>query len=317
MSCACGRPAVLPTNNDTKQGALKPTHCFEHWVELTYQERWGMKITKKWQKKLDTCAATRCLGEPVGTVDGACFDEDGRVQLCARHLDEATAEFKLWEIPGSVERADSAMPQTAPAAAPPDDLAGEMRLEKEAANSFLAELRDFSIQTQDELEFVAEVLAETKGRIKALETRRAEITKPISAALKSVRDLFAPPINALKSGESRLKELIADAKNREAKENAAAIEAAAEALDDGNNTAALQATEQVRHTSNVQTLQTREVWAFEITDADAVDRLLCSPDEKKIRQLIRDCAESGTDPAELQLSGLRFFKKTVVASKSR
>lgn len=287
-----------------------------------------MKIAKSWKKKPGYCAAMRCKTKAAASVVGSYFyiSKDERIPLCSKHLDKANEEFKLWEVEGVVFMMNGAplssealKPSTKPAERPKADthaeLVQELKKEESEASEALALLKDFKINTQEDLEFVAEALADVKGYLKRLEARRKEITDPMNAALRSVRSLFKPPIDAHKETERLLKQLISDAKAREEKENTVAIEAAAAALDDGDVETTHDALAHVRHTSNVGSIQTRKIWDFEIVDADNVHRDLCSPDRAKIKAYMKEERDDNGEP--LYTPGIRFFQKTIVASGSR
>lgn len=59
----------------------------------------------------------------------------------------------------------------------------------------------------------------------------------------------------------------------------------------------------------VQGVTARTVWTFEITDADAVPRVYCSPDEKFIRAYMDAAKKSGASIEELKIPGVAFRKE--------
>lgn len=66
----------------------------------------------------------------------------------------------------------------------------EASTEASTALTVRDELRALPVVTAEQISFASELLIDVKGRLKHLEERLAEITKPLNAALKSARDLF-------------------------------------------------------------------------------------------------------------------------------
>lgn len=274
-----------------------------------------MKITATFHE--GRCAAMRCIDGAVGDVMGLCFDrEEARVPLCERHLSNAVQDFKLDEVPDSYSRfttGETTVAATLPA--PDDDWTLRASLEKEAveAGDALAAAKTFAIETQEDLEFAAEMLAETKGHWKRLDERRKLLTQPMNAAIKSANDLFRPALNYYSAVEFELKARIAEATQRQEAQNQAAIDAAAaaHALGDGDATQAALA--KVINVGNVSGVQTRDVWDFEVTHEAEVPRKYLSVDVDKIRAAMKEHALGGM---VLEIKGVRFFQRTQVASRS-
>lgn len=59
----------------------------------------------------------------------------------------------------------------------------------------------------------------------------------------------------------------------------------------------------------VQGVTARTVWTFEITDADAVPRAYCAPDEKAIRAYMDAAKKSGASVESLAIPGVVFRKE--------
>lgn len=77
------------------------------------------------------------------------------------------------------------------------------------------------IQSRDQFATLADVAAQVKGRLEALEERRAAITTPLHTALKSVNDLFRTPREAFETALDSLKFRLASYRtSEEAKERA-------------------------------------------------------------------------------------------------
>jgi len=69
------------------------------------------------------------------------------------------------------------------------------------------------------------------------------------------------------------------------------------------------AEESQKKTPIVQGVTARTVWTFEITDADAVPRAYCTPDEKAIRAYMDAAKKSGASIESLSIPGVTFRKE--------
>lgn len=69
------------------------------------------------------------------------------------------------------------------------------------------------------------------------------------------------------------------------------------------------AEEPQKKTPIVQGVTARTVWTFEITDADAVPRAYCAPDEKAIRAYMDAAKKSGASVESLAIPGVAFRKE--------
>src|SRR5574340_89035 len=76
----------------------------------------------------------------------------------------------------------------------------------EDANNSLAVSLELKIDTPAMYELAGEELISVKQKIKALETRREAITKPLTAAHKAVMDLFREPITLLTQAKDCLQQ---------------------------------------------------------------------------------------------------------------
>lgn len=139
----------------------------------------------------------------------------------------------------------------------------------------------------DNMALVGEILTDVKKRRNAIEDRLKEITAPLRAAEASARALFSPALNALARAEALLKQKIGEAQKAQLAVNQAAMLAAQTAVARGDTMgAALAAAVLAPPPAPPSNISTREVWTFRVTAPDAVPRLFCSPDEKKIRAFV-------------------------------
>lgn len=191
-------------------------------------------------------------------------------------------------------------------------LTTETQQETTTATRVRDELRSLPVATTEQIAFASELLVDVKGRLKHLEERLAEITKPLNAALKSARDLFRPAMDAYSDAEVVLKQKIASAHEAIAAENRRAMLAAQEALRAGDVRAAALATAVIAEKPEVAGVRTREAWTFRVIDASRVPREFLAVDEKKIRAHVAEHGDSRPIP------GVSIEKTTqVVAARGR
>jgi len=188
-----------------------------------------------------------------------------------------------------------------------DDIFNLAKQEADAQLAVVSEwsslIQDFEIQNDEQQEQVAGVLRDVKKRSSQLEERRKEITVPLNRALSSVNDLFRTPRSKFDALEAVLKGKIAAYLRRKSDENSRMLREAAAAP-----TAALatRAIAQVMPIAPPQGVSVRQVTKFEIIDAEAVPRDLCSPDLDKIKFALSTGRE---------VPGVRVFQESVVAAR--
>lgn len=263
------------------------------------------------------CEAKRCNRPSAATVPGECWDLDGkRVALCERHVQEASQEFSLDEIEGAViplTVASVAVARVEDATAALEaNTQDELREETAEAKGALEEVKALEIQTQDDLDFAAETLAEVKGRSKRLKERLDLITKPMNEALKSARALFKPAMDYYGEIESELKKRISEHALRQEEANRQAMLAASAAHEAGDSEGTAEALASVTTLGEVSGLSTRQTWDFIVEDVSLLPREFLIPNEK----LLGAHARSAKGHAPTPIPGVRFVPKVVVASRS-
>lgn len=170
-----------------------------------------------------------------------------------------------------------------------------------------------------------EFLAQVKHRAKIVEEKRKSYTDPLNAVIKKIKADFDTITDPLSQAEVVVKKGIQTFRDAEAfrekervrKEaeekaraeinkiqngdvSAATIEKAQEA------SAAVQAANvEAPRTVTTQTgqLRTRKDWKFEVLDAAAVPRELCTPDPKLIREAVKNGAR--------EIAGVKIWEETV------
>lgn len=158
----------------------------------------------------------------------------------------------------------------------------ETRREAQTAKDVLAQLRDLVVETPEQIEIAGAILVDVKGEYKRLDERLKQITAPMNAALKSVRDLFRPALLALEEAESLLKAKISQAQLAIAETNRRAMEATQAALAAGNVRLAAQASSAIVSTEAPSGVSYRDAWTFRVVDASKLPRDFLMPDMKKI-----------------------------------
>lgn len=252
--------------------------------------------------KSGVCAAKRCTVPASVQIEGQTWGHGGMIGFCDRHIVEARAQAG-----GAVEVIDA--PKTGTAIVPVDEAA--IAAETQAAIGDLEAFRSFEIETQDDLDMAAGALREVKAKYATLDALRKTITGPMRLAMQRANDLFRQPLDYYAECETVLKGKIADVHRRQEETNRAALAAAAEAAQAGDGDGTTAALSNVVHIGNAPGVSTRDVWDFEVTDADAVPRPFLCPDATAIKKHIADA-----DGEPEAVDGIRFYQRTIVISRA-
>lgn len=164
------------------------------------------------------------------------------------------------------------------------------------ANAVKAALADFPVTTKEQIELASGILVDVKGKARALEERLQEITRPLNAALASVRDLFRPALNAYSEVEVLLKRRIADAHMAIERANREAMEAAAAQMAAGNVLAAAQAATSMVERPAAEGVRTQEILTYRVVNALEVPREFLTVDDKKVRAHLAAHGEASKIP---------------------
>lgn len=168
------------------------------------------------------------------------------------------------------------------------------------------------IENQKDLEFAAEVLAQIKGRIKALEGERKKVTAPLNEALKVVRAWFKDPIDEYRRAENVVKEMIGGYHYRQAELQRQALAAAQAASMQGQADPAAQSM-QVAVAAEVQKvdgLQMRQKVVFDVVNFEEIPRQFLLVNKTAVMEYYREYGD------QAQIPGIRFRRETTVASRS-
>jgi len=176
----------------------------------------------------------------------------------------------------------------------------------------LAELRGWEIEDDDDNALAGEMLANVKGRIKALEDRRTKITKPMNAALREVNDLFREPRSKLEEAERLIKGKIAGYLTATEEQNAAALAAAGAAETADEATAALATVRAVEAPSGVSM---RFTFKPRVVNKGLLPVDFIEPDMKAIRARMKTHKLADGSPAPIP--GVLFDKVPIVSGRSQ
>ena len=272
-----------------------------------------------------TCYVKRCRQPSAGIAESKSFfsDRGGDLELCEKHLLEANqmalnqGKQLAWRPIAVVQEAtvEAPTPTLEETVVEDSKLALHQETEKEAqqAQSLLEQCGMLQIRTKEDIDFVAQVLAQIKGETKRLTTRQKEVTDPLNQALKAARALFKPALELLGQCEVKLKGHLAAAHQAaEAQKRAALQEAHVQAVE-GNTEAAGQAIEVAEAAAELpqaEGVSYKSTWKFAITNPDIVPREYCSPDHKKIREVVQ------LQKGATNIPGVLVKEETQVASRS-
>lgn len=166
----------------------------------------------------------------------------------------------------------------------------------------LAQVKAMSVDSPEDYARAGELTRLANANYAALETKRTGITKPLLEAKRNVDELFRAPLIALAGIVQELKGKLAAYDARTKAERARVMAESAEA-----HAAGLVPTELVPAPAAASGVSVREMLDFEIIDAPLVPRRYCTPDERIIREVIREAGDI------VQIPGVRVFRKSVVA----
>lgn len=187
--------------------------------------------------------------------------------------------------------------------------AGDLDAEHRATTAALAELDGFTVSTDDDANFAADLIREVKAKHRELDDRRKEVTGPLNATVKTINGWFKPALDALETAERKLKAKVAgfvQERERQTRDALAAVAAATDANE------AMKALAEAQTPAFLpQGMSARMVWRWRVTDANAVPRSFCSPDAQLIENELRTALKDGSSPPTI--IGVEFFQETQMA----
>lgn len=182
--------------------------------------------------------------------------------------------------------------------------AGDLDAEHREMVATLRELDTFTVASDEDSTFAADMIREVKAKHKELDERRKEVTQPLNATVKTINGWFKPALEALETAERKLKSKVALYMQESARkaQEALALVAAAETAEEA--TVALAASVPA---AMPQGVSMRMIWRFRIVDESAVPARFCSPDLAKIDAEMRGSAKD--DGAPTPIAGVEFFQE--------
>lgn len=269
-----------------------------------------MNITKA--IKANQCAAMRCKDVQAVLVDGSTFGRPGiQVPLCSKHEKELDGNGHVVPQP-QIEIVPTQ--SLSLAISPPLEIQQELQIEQVSAQEALLQIEsNFSIVTDEDLAFSAEVLQEVKGNYNRLEERKKQATDPLNQSLKVIRSWFKPAQDFYSRAEQVLKNKIAAYHQARERERQVALLQAQAAFVAQNQEAVQTALAALPPpTPKVEGLSTVEIWTYEIVDFASV------PDKYKLlvpnHELLLEEAKTCRD--KLNIPGVRPVCNTQVRSKA-
>lgn len=194
---------------------------------------------------------------------------------------------------------------------PVEKVKAELVQEVTQAEQALTQIRTFTIETKEDLEFAAEILTDTKQSIKRLDDKRKEITDPMNKALKAANALFKPAITFYEECERLIKSKIVEAHKKAEDAARIALESAGAAAvegDAGALTTALQVHDAAVEFPAADGLQYRTSWKFEIMDEALIPREYMTPNLALIKGVVTH------KKGATEIPGVRVYEDKIVAS---
>lgn len=271
-------------------------------------------LNLKRRTKPGQCRAMRCTEADLG---------EG---FCERHLEEGRQIVAAERAPVNIDRAapnvvgkdpveaaglQAGFAETSQTEIVPQD-AFKQEIESHVAS--LAEtlelIPEFSIVSNDDMNYANELLAWVKIRAKSLEARRKEISQPLNAVLRTYNGWFKKPLDALKVAEAQLKNKIAEAlaATKRAQDEALAAVADTGGAVAGEVLAVAHGQELIDQPDNVSI---QEDIDFEIVDEKVVPRAFCKPDLAMLK------AYGKAYGVAAEVPGVRFFKTRIVKQRAK
>lgn len=189
-----------------------------------------------------------------------------------------------------------------------------------------------TINSNDDLDRAGEVLTKISKLIKQLETERKAMTSPLDEAKKKIMAEEKRLVKPLADELDRLKKITsayatecarrieeerrqAELAERRAAEAAVAAEDADPFGFNAPSPTVITPTPVVSIMPKTTFNRIVEKWEYEILDANAVPRELCSPDPSKIKAMLASCKADGYKADQVKVNGLRIFATTQVQSR--
>ncbi len=191
---------------------------------------------------------------------------------------------------------------------PDQELAGGLAY----VNGVLQQLANWHIMSQADMDYADDFMKKLKALWKASEEQRKELGRPWREKLELIQDYYKPYLNALKQGETVLKQRIVEGNARAEAARQAAYLAAQSAYQQGDMQSVAVATQQAvaADIAVPQGTSIRTVFVGEIVDLSQLPQEFWSwvPDLVKV--------QAAVDLGHRQIPGCRIYETNVVAARS-
>lgn len=213
-------------------------------------------------------------------------------------------------------------------------LSDEAKKEISEVDVILQDANILTVENTETYSAAGEFLKRIKGKMKALNDQRLELTRPIDATKKAIKKLFDKPLLVLEEIESKIKSSLIDYDKKQEeirraeearlaalqkKEADRLARRAAKAAEKGQEEKAEQLQQEAQqaeafkpmvpeNTTKVAGIQKKKVWKFRILNARDIPRDYLIPNEKMLGDVAR--ATKGT----LNIPGIEFYSEDIISS---
>ncbi len=177
--------------------------------------------------------------------------------------------------------------------------------------------RAMTIDDEEELQLVANIINDIKARAKDLETREKAVTAPILAGVEVYRSMFRPLRKGFDEARAVFDAMVRDYARRRAVLTQAAEVALAAAVAAQDEPAAASAINALIPAAKTVGLVVQDAWDFEIRNIDIVPTSLTvtTVDRNAVLAEVKRQVASGVQ--EPLIGGLRIFKREIVKAVGR
>lgn len=189
----------------------------------------------------------------------------------------------------------------------------EVAVVKQQATKALAAAEALTIKTEKDAESATDILSKIKTVGKMIKERKEQITKPLSEALNSARDLFKPIEQNHAEAERIIKSKLLNWQEAERKRIEKDTAKVVDKMESGKMSTEKAVAKiedigevQTKVTGKVGQISTREVPKYKVTNEEIVPREFCSPDMAKIKKAL---------DAGIQVPGAEKYYEKVISAR--
>lgn len=189
----------------------------------------------------------------------------------------------------------------------------EVAVVKQQATKALQAAEALTIKTEKDAESATDILSKIKTVGKMIKERKEQITKPLSEALNSARDLFKPIEQNHAEAERIIKGKLLNWQEAERKRIEKETVKVVDKMESGKMStekavAKIEDIGEVKTsvTGKVGQISTREVPKYRVTNEEIIPREFCSPDMAKIKKAL---------DAGIQVPGAEKYYEKVISAR--